>query len=54
LNAIRDSNAENIYVTHGYTDIFTRYLNENGWNASVVQTEFEGETPGDDSEEDAT
>ncbi|MBD3662552.1 ligase-associated DNA damage response exonuclease [Sulfitobacter aestuariivivens] len=44
LWAIRETGAENIYVTHGYTDIFTRYLNENGWNAQVVPTEFEGET----------
>ncbi len=44
VSAIRDTEAENIYVTHGYTDIFTRYLNENGWNAKVVPTQFEGET----------
>lgn len=44
LSAIRQTNAENIYVTHGYTDIFTRYLNESGWNARVVSSEFEGET----------
>ncbi|WP_299826830.1 ligase-associated DNA damage response exonuclease [uncultured Roseobacter sp.] len=44
LDTIRETGAENIYVTHGYTDIFTRYLVENGWNAQVVPTEFEGET----------
>lgn len=44
LSAIHQTKAENIYVTHGYTDIFTRYLNENGWNARVVSSEFEGET----------
>ncbi|MDW3181285.1 ligase-associated DNA damage response exonuclease [Roseobacter sp.] len=44
LDTIRETGAENIYVTHGYTDIFTRYLMENGWNARVVPTEFEGET----------
>lgn len=43
LWAIKQTSAENIYVTHGYTDIFTRYLNENGWNARVVPTQFEGE-----------
>ena len=42
--AIKETGAENIYVTHGYTDIFTRYLNEKGWTAQVVPTEFEGET----------
>jgi putative mRNA 3-end processing factor len=50
LWAIKETGAENIYVTHGYTDIFTRYLNENGWNARVVPTQFEGETL---NEEDA-
>jgi putative mRNA 3-end processing factor len=44
LWAIRETGAENIYVTHGYTDIFTRYLNEQGWQAQVVPTQFEGET----------
>ena len=49
LSATRVTGAENIYVTHGYTDIFTRYLNEHGWHAQVVPTEFGG----DDGEEDA-
>lgn len=43
LWAIKETGAENIYVTHGYTDIFARYLNENGWHAQVVPTQFEGE-----------
>ncbi len=43
LYAIKQTEAENIYVTHGYTDIFTRYLNDNGWNAQVVPTQFGGE-----------
>lgn len=45
LWAIEQTGAENIYVTHGYTDVFTRYLNEKGWNARVVPTQFEGENP---------
>ena len=40
LWAISETEAENIYVTHGYTDIFMRYLNDNGWNAEVVPTQF--------------
>tara|TARA_R110002049_G_scaffold140930_9_gene302424 strand:- start:31174 stop:32187 length:1014 start_codon:yes stop_codon:yes gene_type:complete len=44
LWAIEQTEAENIYVTHGYTDVFTRYLNDQGWNAQVVPTQFEGET----------
>jgi len=55
LWAIKQTEAENIYVTHGYTDIFTRYLNEQGWNAQVVPTQFEGESldASDDSGEAA-
>jgi putative mRNA 3-end processing factor len=43
LDAITQTGAENIYVTHGYTDIFARYLNQSGWNAQVVPTEFGGD-----------
>jgi len=38
--AIRATEAETIYVTHGYTEIFARWLNEQGWNAEVIPTEF--------------
>ncbi len=40
LDAIKATGAENIYVTHGYTDVFARYLTESGWRAQVVPTEF--------------
>ncbi|MCX7566400.1 ligase-associated DNA damage response exonuclease [Sulfitobacter sp. F26169L] len=55
LWAIKNTEAENIYVTHGYTDIFTRYLNDSGWNAQVIPTQFEGENldASDDSGEAA-
>ena len=43
LQAITDTGAENIYVTHGYTDIFARWLNDQGWNANVLPTEFGGD-----------
>ncbi|MEX0308620.1 MAG: ligase-associated DNA damage response exonuclease [Tateyamaria sp.] len=49
LSAIKATEAENIYVTHGYTEIFTRYLNEQGWNAQVLQTEFGGEDAEDEA-----
>jgi putative mRNA 3-end processing factor len=42
--AIQATGAENIYVTHGYTDIFARWLNNQGYNAHVVPTEFTGDT----------
>ncbi|KNG93996.1 ligase-associated DNA damage response exonuclease [Pseudaestuariivita atlantica] len=48
LSAIRDTGAENVYPTHGYTDIFARYLSsELGLNAQVWEAEYGG----DDAEE---
>lgn len=41
--AVKETAAENIYVTHGYRSIFSNWLNENGYNARAVDTEFEGE-----------
>lgn len=48
--AIAETGAERIHVTHGYTDIFSRWLTESGYDASVVPTEFSGEAL-DDGEE---
>jgi len=42
-DAIAATGAQNIYVTHGYTDIFAKWLNDTGHNASVVPTEFGGD-----------
>ncbi len=47
ISAIKETGAENIYVTHGYADIFSKYLNEKGWNASVVNTQFSGDLSND-------
>lgn len=41
--AISATEAEHIYVTHGYTEIFSQWLNSQGISASVVSTAFEGE-----------
>jgi len=41
--AVELSEAENVYVTHGYSDIFSKWLNEKGLNANVVETQYEGE-----------
>ncbi|MEQ8898549.1 MAG: ligase-associated DNA damage response exonuclease [Roseovarius sp.] len=46
--AIKATGAETIYATHGYTDIFARWLTEQGYNAHVVPTEFTGESLDDD------
>jgi putative mRNA 3-end processing factor len=42
--AIKATGAEKIFVTHGYTAPFSRWLSEQGYDAGVVETEFEGET----------
>ena len=42
-DAIAATTAQNIYVTHGYTDIFAKWLNNIGYTASVVPTEFGGD-----------
>ena len=47
-SAILQTGAENIYVTHGYTDVFSRWLTERGYNAKVVPTQF-----GDAGEEES-
>ena len=46
---IKATEAENIYVTHGFTSSFTRWLNDNGYNAKEVKTMY-GEEFGTDLE----
>ncbi|MEL7159678.1 MAG: ligase-associated DNA damage response exonuclease [Bacteroidota bacterium] len=43
LEAIDLTGAENVYVTHGYTAIFSKYLRSRGFNAVELETEYEGE-----------
>ncbi|MEM9929512.1 MAG: ligase-associated DNA damage response exonuclease [Bacteroidota bacterium] len=38
--AIKATGAERIFVTHGYTDIFSKWLREQGYDAQIVKTEF--------------
>lgn len=45
LEAVKNTEAEKIHVTHGFTDTFSKYLNEIGFNADVVQTQFGNEEP---------
>ena len=48
LKAIKATEAEKVYVTHGFTSIFSRYLNEIGIESEEVKTEYgseEIETP---------
>ncbi|UIR57711.1 ligase-associated DNA damage response exonuclease [Sphingobacterium sp. SRCM116780] len=50
-SAIRATGAEKVYVTHGFTSVFARYLSEIGISAEAVSTQFgteedEGEMAG--------
>jgi putative mRNA 3-end processing factor len=40
---ITKTNPKKVYVTHGYSDIFVRWLNENGTTAEVLKTDYSGE-----------
>ncbi|MBJ3762074.1 ligase-associated DNA damage response exonuclease [Maribius pontilimi] len=51
--AIRETGAERIFVTHGYTSIFRRWLEDQGYDAAIVETEYEGESLDRDEPEDA-
>lgn len=42
--AIKATGAEKVFVTHGYTQVFSKWLTEQGYNAGIVETEFEGES----------
>ena len=41
--AIEASGAETVLVTHGYTEIYSQYLREKGYDARPVKTEYTGE-----------
>jgi putative mRNA 3-end processing factor len=41
--AISLTGAENIFVTHGYTDILSKWLIDKGLNAHPLETNFEGD-----------
>ena len=47
---VKSTEAEKVYVTHGSTEIFSKYLNEIGIASEVVKTKFgEEEEQGDDN-----
>lgn len=41
--AVRETGASKVFVTHGYTDVFSRWLADRGLEAAPVKTEYEGE-----------
>ena len=44
-NAVEQTGAERVLVTHGYTDAYARWLRSKGLQTEVVETLYEGETP---------
>lgn len=43
LNSINATGCEKVICTHGYTDIFSRYLCSLGYDARTEETQYEGE-----------
>lgn len=52
-SAIKQTGATKIFATHGYTSSFHRWLREEGYDAHVVSTEYEGEGFDSTTDEDA-
>lgn len=51
LGSIRATGAERVICTHGYSEIFARYLREQGYDARTEATQYEGEAADEKSEE---
>jgi len=41
--AVKETGAERVFVTHGYKKAFSRWLKKQGLDVDIIQTEFEGE-----------
>ncbi len=50
--AIRETGAERVFVTHGYTAIFRRWLESQGYDAAIVETHYDGESLDEDGDDD--
>ena len=51
--AVKATGAERVFVTHGYTSVFRRWLEEQGYDAGVVETEYGGDDADDGGNADA-
>lgn len=54
LYIIKETGAERVHVTHGYSDLFSQYLKEQGLDARAVETRFSGEGEEMDSNKEDT
>jgi putative mRNA 3-end processing factor len=52
LKSIKATGAEKVICTHGYTDIFSRYLRELGFDARTEETQYEGEMGEEESKKE--
>jgi putative mRNA 3-end processing factor len=43
---VKETGAEKIFVTHGYTDTYARWLSEQGIDAAEVSTQYGNEEEG--------
>jgi putative mRNA 3-end processing factor len=43
VRTIRETGASTVLTTHGYAEPLARWLREHGWNASTLETRFQGE-----------
>ncbi len=50
LMAVKETGAERVVATHGYTDIFSQYLRSIGYDATAESTEFTGESGAEGNE----
>ncbi|MES2543928.1 MAG: ligase-associated DNA damage response exonuclease [Bacteroidota bacterium] len=54
LDSIKATGAEKIICTHGYSDVFAKYLCEIGYDARTEQSQYENDEGETDSKEDKT
>ncbi|MFN7840206.1 MAG: ligase-associated DNA damage response exonuclease [Pirellula sp.] len=47
IKTVQEVAPEEVWVTHGFADVFSRHLRDLGWNASPLKTEFLGESTED-------
>ncbi|MEO7538813.1 MAG: DNA ligase-associated DEXH box helicase, partial [Pyrinomonadaceae bacterium] len=53
LKAIAGTEAETVYVTHGFAPEVVRWLNENGTHAVPLKTQFVGDAASDMIDEES-
>ncbi|HZF65543.1 MAG TPA: ligase-associated DNA damage response exonuclease [Chitinophagaceae bacterium] len=52
VSTVKATEAERVFVTHGFKSAFSRFLNEEGIEAAEIQTEFVGEEEEESSQAD--